>query len=155
MIPTDIQSRHNIALPGASVVNVAPVLNSDLSQSSITQVSHSPQCCTPPPLAPITTRPAFEDSLSTTSLPPPGPAHYAARRALWLAPAPEAPLPPMPSTSRQRLEHLLSMPGAVESEEVWKGGVEKVWKGLVAGGRLKRRLPMNLVVCNHAQPHML
>ncbi|KIM90967.1 hypothetical protein PILCRDRAFT_25393, partial [Piloderma croceum F 1598] len=107
---------------------------------------HSPQCCTPPPLAPVSTKPAFEDTLSTIALPPPGPAHYTARRALWLAPVPEAPLPPVPSTSRQRLEHLLSMPGAVESEEVWKSGVEKVWKGLVAGGRLKRRLPMNLVI---------
>jgi hypothetical protein len=155
MIPTDLQSINNIPLASASVINIAPVFNSDLSQSSITQVSHSPHCCTPPPLAPVSTRPAFEDTLSTIALPPPGPAHYAARRALWLAPVPEAPLPPVPSTSRQRLEHLLSMPGAVESEEVWKSGVEKVWKGLVAGGRLKRRLPMNLVVCNHAWSDML
>jgi hypothetical protein len=150
MIPAELQSVNNITLSNQSVINVAPVFNSDLSQSSITQVSHSPQCCTPPPLAPVSTRPAFEDTLATIALPPPGPAYYAARRALWLTPVPEAPLPPVPSTSRQRLEHLLSIPGAVESEEVWENGVEKVWKGLVAGGRLKRRLPMNLVVCNRA-----
>jgi hypothetical protein len=90
----------------------------------------------------------FEDLLATTSLPPPGPSYYAARRALWLA-DPGLPLPsPEPSTSRQRLEHLLSQPGGIENEAVWKGGVEKVWKGLLAGGRLKRRLPMRLVVSN-------
>jgi hypothetical protein len=89
---------------------------------------------------------SFEELLSTTPLPPPGPAHYAARRALWLAPPFEPPAPPEPSNSRHRLEQLLSQPGGIESEAVWKGGIEKVWKGLVAGGRLKRRLPMNVVV---------
>jgi hypothetical protein len=147
MIPAN--TVHSFSLPGASLPIISPVLNSDINQLSNTHLPASPQCYTPTPLAPITIRPAFEDSLSTASLPPPGPAHYLARRALWLAPAPEPPLPPVPSTSRQRLEQLLSIPGAVENEEVWKAGVEKVWKGLVAGGRLKRRLPMNLVVCSY------
>lgn len=140
MIPSDLQSLNNFSLP------VSNVLNSHLSESSNTSVSQPPKCSTPPPLAPIATKPAFEDCLSTALLPPPGPAHYAARRELWLSPIPETPLPPAPSTSRQRLEQLLSKPGAVESEDVWKAGVEKVWKGLVAGGKLKRRLPMTLVV---------
>ncbi|KAH7931221.1 hypothetical protein BV22DRAFT_983577, partial [Leucogyrophana mollusca] len=78
-------------------------------------------------------------------LPPPGPEHYAARRALWLTPT-KLPQRSSQSSSRQRLEQLLSPPGAVRSEEAWRGGVEKVWKGLVAGGRLKRRLPMTLVI---------
>jgi hypothetical protein len=52
----------------------------------------------------------------------------------------------VPSTSRQRLEQLLSAPGAAESEETWKSGIERVWKGLVTGEKLKRRLPMNLVI---------
>jgi len=47
---------------------------------------------------------------------------------------------------RLKLEEILNRPGAVESEEIWKGGIEKVWKGLVGGGRLKRRLPMGIVV---------
>ena len=145
MVPAGL----HFSLPDPSALNVAPVLHSDLTQSSNSRHPASPQCYTPTPLAPITIRPAFEDSLSTAALPPPGPAHYLARRALWLAPTPEPPLPPVPSTSRQRLEQLLSIPGAVENEEVWKAGVEKVWKGLVAGGRLKRRLPMNLVVCSY------
>jgi hypothetical protein len=42
---------------------------------------------------------------------------------------------------------LLNPPDAVGDERVWKSGIENVWKGLNAGGRLKRRLPMNIVVC--------
>jgi hypothetical protein len=79
------------------------------------------------------------------NLPPPGPAHYAARRALWLTPT-KVPRHSPPSSSRQRLEHLLSEKDAVNNEEAWKNGIEKVWKGLVNGGRLKRSLPLSLVV---------
>src|SRR5277367_6114545 len=98
---------------------------------------------------------SFEDLLASTSLPPPGPSYYVARRALWLADS-HLPLPTSePSTSRQRLEYLLSQPGGTENEAVWKGGVEKVWKGLVAGGRLKRRLPMRLVVRIQSDPKLI
>jgi hypothetical protein len=89
---------------------------------------------------------SFEDILATADLPPPGPAYYAARRVLWLTPSRPLIRPREPSSSRQRLENLLNPPGAVCDEGVWKSGVEKVWKGLTAGGRLKRRLPLNLVV---------
>lgn len=82
---------------------------------------------------------------SNPDLPPPGPAHYAARRALWLTPT-NIPRRCSPSSSRQRLEHVLSEQGAVNSEQAWKNGIEKVWKGLVNGGRLKRSLPLSLVV---------
>ncbi|EIW82346.1 hypothetical protein CONPUDRAFT_38682, partial [Coniophora puteana RWD-64-598 SS2] len=78
-------------------------------------------------------------------LPPPGPEHYAARRARWLTPSKQA-RRNHSSTSYQKLEKLLARPGAAQSPEVWKGGVEKVWKCLVAGGRLKRSLPMPLVI---------
>jgi len=84
-------------------------------------------------------------SSSYPDLPLPGPAHYAARRALWLTPT-KIPRRSPPSSSRQRLEHLLSEQGAVNSEEAWKNGIEKVWKGLVNCGRLKRSLPLSLVV---------
>ncbi|KAH7914409.1 hypothetical protein BJ138DRAFT_1143959 [Hygrophoropsis aurantiaca] len=83
--------------------------------------------------------------LSTPDLPPPGPEHYAARRALWLTPT-KLPQRSSQSSSRQRLEHLLHSSNAVYSEAAWKGGVDKVWKGLIGGGRLKRRLPMALVL---------
>lgn len=89
---------------------------------------------------------SFDELLNSTILPPPGPAHYAARRALWLKPRLAAPRPPEPSTSRDRLTTLLNMPNAINNDQVWKAGIEKVWKGLNDGGLLKRRLPMELVV---------
>ncbi|KAJ7490437.1 hypothetical protein B0H11DRAFT_1625793, partial [Mycena galericulata] len=70
---------------------------------------------------------------------------YNARRAQWLTPT----VPPRaaePSSSRRKLEQVLSSPDAVSDDAVWSGSVEKIWKGLSAGGRLKRRLPMKLVI---------
>lgn len=90
----------------------------------------------------------FDSILASSNLPPPGPDHYVARRALWLTPRfPASPRSPEPSTSRKRLEKVLSSPNAVESNAAWKNGIEDVWKGLSSGGRLKRRLPMSLIVC--------
>jgi len=91
--------------------------------------------------------------LVNSNLPPPGQAHYAARRTLWLTPT-KVPEHSPSSSSRLRLEQLLSQPGAVHNDEAWKDGVEKVWKGLVGGGRLRRRLPMNLVVCITHRNHI-
>jgi hypothetical protein len=95
-----------------------------------------------------TTLDSSNDILAASELPPPGPDHYAAQRKLWLTPRHAVvSSPPESSTSRQRLEKLLSSPGAAESDDVWDNGIEKVWKGLNAGGRFKRRLPMALIVC--------
>jgi len=94
-----------------------------------------------------TTLDSSNDILAASELPPPGPDHYAARRKLWLTPRHAVvSSPPESSTSRQRLEKLLSSPGAAESDDVWDNGIEKVWKGLNAGGRFKRRLPMALII---------
>lgn len=90
---------------------------------------------------------AFEQLLKDTQLPSPGPDYYVARRALWLK-SPDntdtRQLPP--STSRHKLENLLSTPEAIYDKEIWEGGIHKVWKGLSGGATLKRRLPLNLVV---------
>jgi hypothetical protein len=48
---------------------------------------------------------------------------------------------------RVKLEQMLSQPGAVDSDEVWNGGINKVWTALLAGAKLKKRLPMGIVVC--------
>lgn len=114
------------------------------TQSDLDQPTNPPPC-SQPPITDLSLS-AFERRIAGASLPPPGPSHYAARRQLWLAKTSASSPPPVPSTSRQRLEQLLSIPGAATNEEVWKSGVERVWKGLVTGGRLKRRLPMTLVV---------
>ncbi|KAJ6515706.1 hypothetical protein C8R45DRAFT_1205919, partial [Mycena sanguinolenta] len=74
---------------------------------------------------------------------------YEARRAQWLTPPVPPPTRPPgaePSSSRRKLEQVLSAPDALTNDDVWFGSVEKIWKGLGAGGRLKRRLPMRLVI---------
>jgi hypothetical protein len=95
---------------------------------------------------------SFEQILKEAALPPPGPQHYAARRALWLKEPsnslPPREQPPSTSMSRRKLENLLNTPGALYNDQVWEGGIQKVWKGLSNGASLKRRLPMSLVVSN-------
>lgn len=139
MIPSDLHSIQPVSsLPS---IHVAPT-------DILTVPNFQDQV--PADLPPITTQavptPTFEEKIKQASLPPPGPSHYDARRALWLTQSNGPPLPPIPSTSRDKLENLLSRRGAAESEEVWNAGVHKVWKALMAGGRFKRRVPMNLVV---------
>ncbi|KII94894.1 hypothetical protein PLICRDRAFT_63474, partial [Plicaturopsis crispa FD-325 SS-3] len=68
-------------------------------------------------------------------------------RALWLTPA-KANTPQRraseSSSSRDRLECIFR--AGTPDDEAWRDGVQRVWKGLMAGGRLKKRLPMNLVM---------
>ncbi|KAH0839936.1 hypothetical protein J3R83DRAFT_890 [Lanmaoa asiatica] len=77
-------------------------------------------------------------------LPPPGPVHYAARRARWLA-SPDSPPPLRTPPSHARLQRLLNHPDP-HSDPVWNRGIDQVWKGLIKGNRLKHRLPMSLVI---------
>lgn len=90
----------------------------------------------------------FEGLFSTvkTQMPPPGPSYYRERRALWLEQPAVMPRPVSPSPSRIKLEALLNQPGAVENEDVWKAGLKNVWKGLVGGNQLRKRLPLSIVV---------
>jgi hypothetical protein len=91
----------------------------------------------------------IDELLATTPLPPPGPAYYLARRKLWLTPrSPRVPCLPDYSASRQRLQAVLSEPNVVHDDDAWRNGIEKVWKGLSGGGKLKQRLPMSLIVCS-------
>lgn len=78
-------------------------------------------------------------------LPPPGPDHYAARRARWLASPHTPPQPRRTPPSHARLQRLLNNPDP-HSDPVWNRGIDQVWKGLDKGNRLKHRLPMSLVV---------
>ncbi|KAG6854883.1 hypothetical protein C0991_012073 [Blastosporella zonata] len=92
---------------------------------------------------------SFDDVLNAATLPPPGPAFYAARRALWLAPRDsprQLPTSNSPSNSRQRLEHLLRPPNAAEGDYAWNNGIKRVWKSLDAGDRLKKPLPLALII---------
>ncbi|KAJ7368481.1 hypothetical protein DFH08DRAFT_947393 [Mycena albidolilacea] len=89
----------------------------------------------------------MSDSSSSSDAALTGVDFYNARRALWLTPRPNTPsYKPEPSSSRRKLEKVLNSPDALTNDDVWFGSTEKIWKGLSAGGRLKRRLPMNLVI---------
>ena len=85
--------------------------------------------------------------MQNADLPEPGPAFFAARRALWRIPT-SNPLPSQESSqSRQRLEALLNHAVPPESDRVWNAGIGMVWRGIIGGARLKRRLPLNSLVC--------
>ncbi|KAF8812251.1 hypothetical protein BYT27DRAFT_7182686 [Phlegmacium glaucopus] len=89
---------------------------------------------------------SFDEILqSSPSLPSPGPELYDARRRLWLTPRIKPATEP-PSSSRQKLEFLLNQPDAIHNQDLWRHSLEKIWDGLSSGGRLKYRLPMNLIV---------
>ena len=92
---------------------------------------------------PIVVGRRFEQVIENTLLPPPGPAHFAARRALWRRPIS---FPPPRTEQSAKLRELLDQEGAVDSDEVWNNGLDKIWKGVTGGGRLKRRLPMRYLV---------
>ncbi|KAF8477877.1 hypothetical protein JB92DRAFT_3049539 [Gautieria morchelliformis] len=114
----------------------------------------TPAILTPPPISPggpsdntSTAERSFTDP--TLPMPPPGPALFVARRALWLAPPADTPREPHPasaSTSRAKLEVLLSQEGRADDDVVWDAGLRSVWKGLISGGRLRRRLPLRMVI---------
>ncbi|TBU64073.1 hypothetical protein BD310DRAFT_915294 [Dichomitus squalens] len=91
-------------------------------------------------------RSPFQNRLATATLPPPGNEHFIARRALWRTPGSNPPCPTEPNASRKRLEALLAQPDALEDDGVWDAGVNRVWDGLIAGARLKHRLPLALVL---------
>ncbi|KAL5507801.1 hypothetical protein ACEPAH_5419 [Sanghuangporus vaninii] len=83
---------------------------------------------------------------NASRMPPPGLSYFEMRRALWCITPPIPPQPSSPSPSRIKLEALLSQSGAVESEEVWRAGLKNVWKGLVGGNQLRKRLPLHIVL---------
>ncbi|PPQ77687.1 hypothetical protein CVT25_011122 [Psilocybe cyanescens] len=90
---------------------------------------------------------SFEEILHSSSLPTPGPDYYVARRKIWLTKRPEITrAPPPPSNSRKKLEEVFSRPGAVHNQEIWDNGLDKVWKGLSSGGKLRVSLPMVLII---------
>ena len=138
MAPTGISSLRLYGLP--------------ISRSS--RPSSSSSILAPPlttSIAPCDTASATEQcfTLPPASMPPPGPEYYEARRALWLTAPPSIPCqpyPPSPSTSRAKLEVLLNQESKADDDSVWNSGLRSVWKGLVGGGRLRRRLPLAMVV---------
>lgn len=50
---------------------------------------------------------------------------------------------------------MLDEPGALERPGVWEAGLNKVWKSLVEGGRLKNFLPLRAVVCHFSPTYLI
>ncbi|KAF9453030.1 hypothetical protein P691DRAFT_802410 [Macrolepiota fuliginosa MF-IS2] len=98
----------------------------------------------------VTTHTTFDDLVASHRMPPPGPDYYRARRQLWLSPQQDGSRSTShsqyTSTSHEKLKKTLQTPGVVYSDSCWRNGIEKVWKGLSKGERLKGRLPLNLII---------
>ncbi|CCM04052.1 uncharacterized protein FIBRA_06211 [Fibroporia radiculosa] len=83
---------------------------------------------------------SFEHRLKSAHMPPPGPAYFHARRALWSVPSPNPPNP----TAHTRLEQILNQEGVHENDEVWDAGLATIWRGLTNRTPLKKRLSLNM-----------
>lgn len=86
------------------------------------------------------------------AIPEIGPDYFNIRRKRWLTPTESVddskPYPRCDTkdcVARARLEKLVSGPEI--TDEVWAAGIDSVWNGLVSGGRLRRPLPLDIVVC--------
>ena len=90
----------------------------------------------------------FEKLMDSANLPEPGPEYFEARRLLWHTPSPHyqeqnRSTPP----NRRRLEDILQKyDGRLDEDEIWSNGLDKVWKGLITGARLKLKLPLRYLV---------
>lgn len=107
---------------------------------------------------------ASDSSLSPpTAEPTIGPIYWERRRAEWLKQGSDQLQTSDPhhqnqsttttataSNARARLEALLAAPGAEEDDLIWNDAVNAIWKGLVRGDRLKRNLPLPIVVSQFA-----
>lgn len=88
----------------------------------------------------------FDELLVMTDLPPPGPELYAARRKLWLAPRQnDQRTSRRPSIAQRKLGTLLNK---VADDHVWNSSIGPAWKRIATGAGLKKRIPMELMVCS-------
>jgi hypothetical protein len=131
-----------------------------LPQSTVPQLVHLKKSlhlvCHSPPIVLLqrfsytSLAPQSPNNPSKMDEPTTGPAFWEKRRAEWLA-AGQQPIPPADdngpgSRARARLEILLAPHLAEESDLVWNDTVGAIWKGLTRGDKLKRNLPLPIVV---------
>ncbi|GJE85001.1 hypothetical protein PsYK624_010780 [Phanerochaete sordida] len=85
----------------------------------------------------------FEQAMANATLPEPGPAYFAARQALWrTVPGAQSSQPTTAPRRSKKLQSILQADGPLDTEKYWSAGLEKVWKGLIGGQKLKERLPL-------------
>ncbi|KAI0347101.1 hypothetical protein BDW22DRAFT_1351455 [Trametopsis cervina] len=87
----------------------------------------------------------FEALLADTQLPTPGPAHFFARRALWLTPVPHPPssTPHPYKKINPNLQALLEGPVERLCEDAnWKGGIGKICERILNRELITYRMPL-------------
>ncbi|EKM59801.1 uncharacterized protein PHACADRAFT_181764 [Phanerochaete carnosa HHB-10118-sp] len=85
----------------------------------------------------------FEEAMANAALPEPGPAYFTARQAIWRVPRSVQPSQSRPEPRRSKgLQSILQEEGPLDKQEYWESGLDKIWKGLIGGQRLKERLPL-------------
>lgn len=85
----------------------------------------------------------FEEAMGNATLPEPGPAFFAARQALWRVPCATQPSNSRPEPRRsKKLQAILQTDGPLDKQEYWDAGLERIWKSLIGGQRVKERLPL-------------
>ncbi|KXN89592.1 hypothetical protein AN958_05459 [Leucoagaricus sp. SymC.cos] len=100
----------------------------------------------PPDSTPYNT---FDDLVALYRMPPPGPDYFRARRQLWLTSRSDRPRKSSQhheTITHKKLVEVLQTPDAVYSDACWKNGIEKAWRGLSKGERLRHRLALNLTI---------
>ncbi|KZT29289.1 hypothetical protein NEOLEDRAFT_1175001 [Neolentinus lepideus HHB14362 ss-1] len=85
----------------------------------------------------------FSRLLENNPLPPPGPDHFAARRALWLTPPPKSP-PHSQSADQNSFDNVLSQDPS--DKGFWKIHLERAYDMLMAGRALKHSMSMKFIV---------
>ncbi|KAG8773591.1 hypothetical protein FRC15_001921 [Serendipita sp. 397] len=115
----------------------------------------SSSCCLPYSKPIATARTINENNthdMSSQEEPTTGPLYWEKRRAEWLH-GPTRSRPESvngdnnpPSRARARLEALLASPLAEEDDVIWNDTVGAIWKGLSRGDRLKKNLPLPLLI---------
>lgn len=89
----------------------------------------------------------IEGHLAATQVEP-GVSYFNARRELWLSGKKKIPRPDEIVDSITKLDEMVRDPRALRSDRIWEGGLGRISKRLIEGGRLKYNLPMHLLVCN-------
>jgi hypothetical protein len=88
----------------------------------------------------------FEEVLANTAMPEPGPDYFAVRQQLWRTPHGSGPKS-SPKRSR-KLQVLLQRDGPLDKQQDWDAGLDKIWKGIIGGQKLRERIPLRDLVCH-------
>lgn len=91
-------------------------------------------------------RTPFEDALANASLPEPGPAYFAARREIWTTSrSSQSAQPRQPSKRSQKFQAMLQSEDPLD-DVYWNAGLDKIWKGLISGQRVREPLALRELV---------